>query len=328
MKKIITALGLCSGGLDSILAGVLLKKQGLQVQWICFETPFFNSDKARNASEQTGIPLIRQNITNEYVEMLKNPRQGYGKNMNPCLDCHALMFKCSGKRILQEKAHFLFSGEILGQRPMSQTRPSMNYVEKHSGFKGYILRPLCAQLMKETIPEQNGWVDRNQLLNINGRSRKRQIDLAKQFGIADYPNPAGGCLLTDKQYSIRLRDIFNNGPYHDDRDLYLLQWGRHFRSDDGYKIIVGRTQHDNEKILSYYRKECDIMLDVIDYPSPITLIPYGCNSKTLEQAASIAVSYTRLPETKATTVKCLTPEGVQLIQVYGMSKELSQLLII
>jgi hypothetical protein len=324
----ITALGLCSGGLDSILAGILLKHQGVNVQWICFETPFFNAEKAQKASDQTGIPLIIQNITRVYVEMLKSPNQGYGKNMNPCLDCHALMFKCAGEMIHQQKAHFLFSGEVIGQRPMSQTRPSMNYIAKHSGFKGYILRPLCAKLMDESIPEKNNWVDRNQLLNINGRSRKRQIELAKQFGIIDYPNPAGGCLLTDKKYSMRLRDLFDKDSYHNDRDLNLLQWGRHFRLDDGCKIIVGRTQVDNEKIMTFYHFKSDIILDVVDYPSPIVLIPYGCHSNAVKQAAAIALSYTRAPDDRSIRVKCTSPEGVDYFNVHMMDKNLSHALMI
>ncbi|MBF0449829.1 MAG: tRNA 4-thiouridine(8) synthase ThiI [Candidatus Magnetomorum sp.] len=327
-RKSITALGLCSGGLDSILAGVLLRNQGIQVQWICFETPFFNADKAKKASQQTGIPLLIQNITPIYLEMLRYPRQGYGKYMNPCMDCHALMFKCAGNQILQTNAHFLFSGEILGQRPMSQTRPSLNYVEKHSGFKGYILRPLCAQNLEETIPEKKGWVDRSQLMNITGRSRKRQIELAEQWGITDYPNPAGGCLLTDQKYSIRLKDLFTNGPYRDDRDLYLLQWGRHFRLNETCKIIVGRTQNDNEKMMLYYRPNEDILLNIVNYAGPTVLIPYGCDPQIVEQAAAISISYTRAPETQATAVKCTGPSGVSHMNVYPLSKEISRLLMI
>ncbi|KPA11269.1 thiamine biosynthesis protein-like protein [Candidatus Magnetomorum sp. HK-1] len=323
ISKPITAMGLCSGGLDSILAGMLLIKQGIQVKWICFETPFFNAEKAKIASEQTGIPLLTHNLTQDYIKMLKNPRQGYGKNMNPCLDCHTLMFNTAGNLMKENDAHFLFSGEILGQRPMSQTRPSLNYVEKNSGYKGYILRPLCALNMQESIPEKNGWVDRSKLLNITGRSRKRQIALAEEWGISDYPNPAGGCLLTDQQYSIRLKDVFENGPYLHDRDLYLLQWGRHFRLNQTHKIIVGRTQKDNENIIKYYQKECDILLDILDYPSPIVLIPYGSDPHTIEQAASIAVSYTRAPEKEPTSVECLTPAGVHHIQVYPIPKSKS-----
>ena len=319
----ITALGLCSGGLDSILAGMLLMKQSIKVKWVCFETPFFNAEKAIKASEQTGIPLITHNLTEDYIKMLKNPRQGYGKNMNPCLDCHALMFKTAGNLMKKFDAQFLFSGEVLGQRPMSQTRPSLNYVEKNSGYKGYILRPLCAKNMQETIPEKNGWVDRSQLLNITGRSRKRQIALAKDWNIADYPNPAGGCLLTDEKYSIRLKDVFDNGPYKHDRDLFLLQWGRHFRINQKYKIIVGRTQNDNEHIIKYYKKQIDILLDVIDYPSPIVLIPYGCDTETIKQAASIAVSYTRAQKNELISVQSSTPEGVNSIKVSSISKDIS-----
>jgi len=197
-------LGLCSGGLDSRLAALVLRNQGIEVEWITFSTPFFSAAKAQQASQLLNIPLRVKNITQTYLKMLNNPHCGFGKQMNPCLDCHALMFREAGAIMKAEKFDFLFSGEVLGQRPMSQTKPSLRYVEKNSGFEGYILRPLCAKRLTETIPEREGIVDRELLLDISGRSRKRQIKLAAEFGLKDYPAPAGGCLLTDKNFSIRL----------------------------------------------------------------------------------------------------------------------------
>jgi tRNA U34 2-thiouridine synthase MnmA/TrmU len=322
--KKIKGLGLCSGGLDSILAGLLLRKQGIDVQWICFETPFFNADKAKEASRFTGIPLIVENITQIYLKMLMNPKQGYGKNMNPCMDCHVLMFQCAGQLMPQLGADFLFSGEVLGQRPKSQTLSALNYIEKNSGFQGYIVRPLSAKYLAQSIPEAKGWVDREQLSGITGRARKEQISLAQQWGITDYPNPAGGCLLTDFQYATKLKDLFEKGPYHDDRDLYLLKWGRHFRLKDQYKIIIGRNEEENTQIEQYYIKEQDILLNALDIPGPLTLIPYGGDQQTIETASKILLSYTKSPVHALTKVQCISPNGIATLQTTPISKDISK----
>ena len=219
----------CSGGLDSMLSGLILRDQGIDVEWVTFETPFFHAKKARKASKMTDIFLTIKPIFPVYMKMLKNPPAGYGKHMNPCMDCHALMFKLAGEMMQEQGFDFLFSGEVLGQRPMSQNKTSLRYVEKHSGFEGYILRPLCAKKLPETIPEKEGLVDRQLLLDIAGRSRKRQIDLANRFGITDYPAPAGGCLLTDKGFSDRLRDLFQYKETCTEAELHLLKFGRHLR---------------------------------------------------------------------------------------------------
>jgi tRNA U34 2-thiouridine synthase MnmA/TrmU len=314
-KENIRGLGLCSGGLDSILAALVLKKQGVQVQWVSFETPFFSAAKAKKASRLAGIPLMVENITEIYLEMLKNPNCGYGKHMNPCMDCHALMFRLAGEIMRRQGFHFLFSGEVLGQRPMSQTRPSLHYVEKHSGMKGYILRPLCAKRLDETIPEKNGWVDRSGLLDITGRGRKRQIELAKQFGVTEYPAPAGGCLLTDKGYSRRLKDLLDRGDDPSERHLTLLKHGRHFRSASGVKIIVGRTRSDNEKILAARDRNKDLTFKVLRYPGPVCLIPgpAGDGEKTL--AAAICAGYSKAPESAAAQVAVDGPGGSQTLTV-------------
>jgi len=201
IKKNVKGLGLCSGGLDSILAALVLREQGIDVEWIAFETPFFSADKARKASFNHGISLIVKDITKRYMPMLKNPKCGYGKNMNPCMDCHALMFRIAGEMMQETESDFLFSGEVMGQRPMSQNKNSLRYVEKNSGYDGYILRPLSAKVLPETPMELNGLVDREKLCDFSGRSRKPQMALAKQFGVVDYPAPAGGCLLTDGGYA-------------------------------------------------------------------------------------------------------------------------------
>ena len=294
-KKGIRALGLCSGGLDSMLAGVVLRQQGIEVAWVTFETPFFSADKARAASRFTGIPLTVQRITDIYLPMLRNPACGYGKNMNPCMDCHALMFRLAGERMQAEGFDFLFSGEVLGQRPMSQNKTALRYVEKHSGFDGYILRPLSALRLPATIPETEGLVDRERLLDFSGRGRKPQMALAEAFGITDYPAPAGGCLLTDPNYSRRLKDLFDHQEDVRETELELLKYGRHIRLDNRTKIVVGRTQGENQRIFDLSDPAHDILLKLNAYPGPTVLIPGGASLPALKKAAAICAGYSKAP---------------------------------
>ena len=308
-SETIRALGLCSGGLDSILAGLVLRDAGVDVEWISFETPFFTADKARKASRMTGIPLIVENITPVYMEMLKNPRCGYGQHMNPCMDCHALMFQQAGRLMAWRGCRFLFSGEVLGQRPMSQTRPSLRYVEKHSGHDGYILRPLSAKKLPETVPEKEGWVDRERLLDIAGRGRKRQIELAEHYGVTDYPAPAGGCLLTDKGYSRRLRDLLDHDLFPSEADLHLLKYGRHFRLDAESKIVVGRTKTENDAILRYFDPGKDIHIKVRDVPGPVVVMPGGGSPEAVRLAAEVAAGYSKTREGASAKVSATAPEG-------------------
>ena len=317
-KKPARGLGLCSGGLDSMLAGLILRDQGLAVEFVTFETPFFNAAKARKASAMTGIPLTVRPIYPVYIKMLKNPPAGYGKHMNPCMDCHALMFKLAGEMMQEKKIDFLFSGEVVGQRPMSQNKSSLRYVEKHSGFAGYILRPLSARNLPETIPEKEGLVNRELLLDIQGRSRKRQIDLAKKFGVTDYPTPAGGCLLTDVGYTGRLKDLFDHQQDCTEAELHLLKYGRHFRLNPEAKLIVGRTQKDNENILNHHNPNQDTVIEVKKYPGPIALIPHGARNDAIFLAASICAGYSKAPNFSSVKVQVTSPQGEEVIKVIGI----------
>lgn len=317
-KRRARGLGLCSGGLDSMLSALVLREQGVEVEWVSFETPFFASAKARKAARLTGIPLTVQPIFPEYMAMLRHPPAGYGKRMNPCMDCHALMFRLAGGLMRARGFDFLFSGEVLGQRPMSQTRPSLRYVEKHSGLGGYILRPLSARLLPETIPEQQGLVDRERLLAIHGRGRREQIALARQFGISDYPAPAGGCLLTDKGFSVRLKDLFGHSPTATENEIHLLKFGRHFRLNPQAKLIVGRTEKDNEDILRHHDPYRDVVIDVRDYPSPIGLLPGGADERTVFLSASICIGYSKAPRLVPVSVVVKRSESEQVIQAIGL----------
>ena len=311
------ALGLTSGGLDSILSALVLRDQGVEVAWINFRTPFFSSDKARLAARMTGIRLTVKNITTVYVEMLKNPHCGYGSNMNPCLDCHALMLKIAGSVMKKEGFDFLFTGEVLGQRPMSQTKPSLRYVEKNSGVQGHILRPLSAKLLPPTIPEELGLVDRERLLAISGRGRKEQIKLAEAFGITDYPGPGGGCLLADVGFSRRLRDLLEHQDDCQERDFELLKYGRHFRLHDKHKVVVGRTKEDNRQILSLIEPHKDIQIRMTDMPSPIVLIPSGATEEIVREAAALCAAYSKAQHGQPARVSVTSPAGLKILTVSG-----------
>lgn len=291
----IKGIGLLSGGLDSILAVKVIQEQGIYVIAVSFVTPFFNAKNAEKASKMIGVELRILDISDVHLKIVRSPKYGYGKGMNPCVDCHALMFREAGKLMEKENADFLFSGEVLGERPMSQNFRSLMKVSEESGYKDYIIRPLSAKLLPETLPEKQGKVDRERLLSISGRSRKPQTELAKKYGIIEYAQPAGGCLLTDPMYSRRLKEIMEKQPDFNKRDVELLSIGRHFRLDSGEKIIIGRDQFDNEKLLAIKNNQ-DVILDVPDYPSPIAMIPGGGSKEAIEIAGSIIALYSDAPK--------------------------------
>lgn len=327
-SKKIKGLGLCSGGLDSILSALVLRKQGIEVAWVSFETPFFSADKARNASFNHEISLIVKDITDRYMPMLKNPKCGYGKHMNPCMDCHALMFRIAGEMMEETGSDFLFSGEVMGQRPMSQNKNSLRYVEKNSGYDGYILRPLSAKVLPETYMELNGLVDREKLCGFSGRSRKPQMALAEEFGAVDYPAPAGGCLLTDEGYSKRLRDLFEHQDDWSIEELNLLKCGRHLRLDKYTKIVIGRNKKDNDRTMSCYRPDKDILIEMKEIPGPVILIPNGCPNDGILRAGSICAGYSKAPIDKPVVVCVTQPDGRKEITVVATPNSMVQDLLI
>ncbi len=296
------ALSLFSGGLDSILAVKLIEDQGIDVIGIFFETPFFSSQKATQSAQYIGLPIKIVDITDSFLTILLNPRHGYGKGLNPCIDCHALMFKIAGEMLKEEGADFIISGDVLGQRPMSQNLRSLSIISRDSSLKDLILRPLSAKRLQKTLPEKEGWVIREGLLGLSGRSRKPQIELAKKFGIKDYPAPAGGCLLTEKVFSRRLKDLISCDPKFSLRDIELLKWGRHFRISEKSKIVVGRNQKDNEMITSL-RKDEDTILTVESFPGPTVLATGELSPEEIRLAASITVSYSDAGVNKSVDVQ-------------------------
>ncbi|MCK9275980.1 MAG: tRNA 4-thiouridine(8) synthase ThiI [Syntrophales bacterium] len=301
----IKGISLFSGGLDSILAVSLIRKQNIDVIGVTFETPFFTAGSALKAAKDIELPLRVIDITEAHLSMLKAPVYGYGRNMNPCIDCHALMLKEAGDRMNEEGADFVFTGEVLGQRPMSQTRQSLHIVAKLSGYEGLIIRPLSAKLLEETIPEKEGTVDRLTLADIQGRGRKRQMELAREFGIKEYSSPAGGCLLTDPVFARRLKDLFTHGG-DSVRDIKLLKIGRHLRLSDKTKIIVGRNRDENEAIEGS-ADSGDVLVQIQGIPGPAVLIPSGCDTETLHKSAAVCARYSDAP--KGATVTAMAKWG-------------------
>jgi tRNA U34 2-thiouridine synthase MnmA/TrmU len=230
------------------------------------------------------------NVSEEYLDVVKHPKHGYGSNMNPCIDCRIFMMKKAKAYLEETGASFIVTGEVLGERPMSQRRDAMRLIEKEAGLDGLVLRPLSAKLLSASIPEKEGWVDREKLLKIQGRSRKPQIQLADHFGIRDYPCPAGGCLLTDPGFAQRMRDL---NRYHPDfllNDVHLLKMGRHFRLSPHLKLVVGRNEEENQKIQTF-SQEGDILFKVSRYPGPLSLLRGEAEEGEVEKAAAITVRY-------------------------------------
>jgi tRNA U34 2-thiouridine synthase MnmA/TrmU len=315
----VKAIALFSGGLDSMLAAELVRRQNIEVLCLTFTTPFFNAQKAQAAARLLNLPLAVEDITTEHLDMLKSPRYGYGKNMNPCIDCHTLMLKIAGKKMEKTGSDFIITGEVLGQRPMSQNKQSLHIVAKNSGCQDYILRPLSAKLLEPIKAERENLIDRSQLLSIHGRGRKDQIKLAADFGIKDYAPPAGGCLLTDPIFTRRLRDLFSHQEDHDIHDLDLLKYGRHFRLDDQGKIIVGRNNFDNEKIREFSTDD-DLVLFMADFPGPNVIIPHG-NEDLLPFAASLCVRYSDAPADLEAKVICQHKTSSKTILAKAAAKE-------
>jgi tRNA-specific 2-thiouridylase len=298
------ALLIFSGGLDSMLAGQVIRTQGIDVVGLFFETPFFSSAKAKESAASIDLSLKIIDLTASHLQIVRKPKYGYGGNMNPCIDCHSLMLRRAGELLEKEGASFIISGEVLGQRPMSQNLRALSTVAKASGFNGLILRPLSAKHLPLTIPEQMGWVKRKELLDFSGRSRKPQMGLAKKLNIQGYPSPAGGCLLTDPIFSRRLRDLLRSGIECEVREIELLKLGRHFRLSPRAKLVVGRNKEENETIVSLFR-EAGLILRVESIPGPTALLCGELTQDSMNLALSITASYSDAKEDQSVEVRML-----------------------
>jgi len=271
-------IALLSGGLDSTLAVKLMKERSIDVLALNFVSPFCLCDRrkgcasvAKYAGRRLGVRVRRVSLSADYVEVLRNPKHGYGGNMNPCLDCRILMFKRAKGWMEKEGASFIITGEVLGQRPMSQHLRAWAVIERESGVEGFVVRPLSGGLLPPTLPERRGVIKREWLLKIRGRSRKPQMRLAEERGIDYCPCPAGGCLLTDPSFAPRVKDLLAHCQTILVNDLNLLRYGRHFRLSGTTRAIVGRSQDENLRLQKLARAG-DVLLETRDRPGPITLL--------------------------------------------------------
>lgn len=290
-------LGLVSGGLDSLIACLILKLQDIDVIALNFKSPFCVCDKAyKNAEcglnlyyEKLGIDVHYQYKDDDYLEVVRNPKFGYGKNLNPCIDCRIYILKKAKKYAADIGADIIFTGEVVNQRPKSQNYRALEIIEKKAGLEDKLLRPLSALLLNPTIFEKNGLIDRGKLLGISGRSRKIQLELARKYGLLKEYFACGGCLLTDNAFSKKLKDYFKFNKKVLMKDVYILKYGRHFRYN-GSKIIVGRNESENSMLIRL-KKSKDIMMEAEDFPSPITIIQGEINNNVLNFAAEITLRY-------------------------------------
>ena len=296
MTNRIRALGLLSGGLDSALAAKLLLEQGIDVIGLHLESPFSCRSDVRELARELSIPLVVRAKGEEYLRLLRHPRWGYGRNMNPCLDCRLFMFQ-SARPVLEEQgAAFLFTGEVVGQRPMSQTRDRMALLDRRSGLAGLILRPLSARLLDPTEPERRGWVDRSRLLAISGRARTEQLALAGRYGLRNVQSPGGGCLLTDARFSDRLRGLFEDVP--EERitldDAALLRLGRVFRVNPALRIVLGRDRDENRG-LAKFESRGRWLVEPLDFAGPTALVCGPRDETSLGHAIELIAGHAHSP---------------------------------
>jgi len=326
-KKIVALL---SGGLDSTLAIKTMQKQGFEVSAVAIKTPFCDFDcgrgcgfEIRERADNLGVNLKTVYLGDEYIEMLKHPKHGFGSGMNPCIDCRAMMFEAGKKHMEEIGAEFIISGEVLGQRPMSQFAPALKKIEKLSGLEGKIVRPLSAALLPATDPEKNGLIKRKDLGMIRGRSRKEQLQMAKEFGIEDPPNAGGGCLLTDPAFSLRAKDLFKHIETPTTNDIDLLKIGRHFRLDQDVKLVVGRNKNENEMMCALALPN-DILLEAKEHVGPTTLLRGNYIEKDIEFSAKITLRYSDAPKNETGIVIVHKNEVVTEISV-DRAEEISYL---
>jgi len=327
------AILLYSGGLDSTLALHILVSQKIDVTALTFTTPFYNYDRESKAFKnivgtvsRLGCRLKVVSLEEEYLPILKSPKYGYGRAANPCIDCRILMMKHAKKVMGEEKADFIATGEVLGQRPFSQTIERLQLIDREAGVEGLVLRPLSAKLLPETLPEKKGLVSRENLFDIRGRSRRVQLELARRFRVEGFPSPAGGCILTEEAFGRRFKDLKRHNPDFGLKDAILLKFGRHIRLDDKTKVIIGRNKSENEEMVKHISPE-DVIFEVLEYKGPVGLYYGSLEESLLQKAASIIISYSKAPKNVPVKVKfynrlefekCLEAKAISLEEVHPL----------
>ncbi|MFX0027994.1 MAG: tRNA 4-thiouridine(8) synthase ThiI [Candidatus Hermodarchaeota archaeon] len=289
------ALGLISGGLDSLTACLLIKQQGIEVIGLHFESPFCQyKTNLEIFHEKLGIEVHTLSLEDDFLDIIQNPKFGYGRHLNPCVDCRIYILKKAKEFMRVVNADIIFTGEVLNQRPKSQHLKALYIVEKESGLEGKLLRPLSALQLKPTIYEEIGLIVRSELLGIKGRSRKTQLELVRKHGLLQEYYACGGCLLTDENYSNRMKDSLKFNNVQRIEDMNILKYGRHFRFKDT-KIIVGRDETENNMLIQFKKPE-DFIMEVQDVPGPVTIIQGSKNEESLNYAASLTLRYSDLNE--------------------------------
>ncbi len=297
-------VALLSGGLDSQLAVRMMQEKGFEVSAVAIRTPFCDFDcgrgcgfEIRERADQLNVDLKTVYLGDEYIEMLKHPKYGRGAGFNPCVDCRSMMFEAAKKEMERTGADFVISGEVLGQRPMSQHRRALKNIEAESEMEGVIVRPLSGRLLPPTKPEKDGLIRREDLGMIRGRSRKPQLAMAKEYGIADPPNAGGGCLLTDPSFGLRAKDLFGHTETPSINDIELLKVGRQHRLDEHTKMVVGRNRTENETI-RMLAMPGDIILEARDHVGPTTILRGTTAGDHVRLAASVTLKYSDAPDTE------------------------------
>jgi tRNA-specific 2-thiouridylase len=335
-KERIKAVGMLSGGLDSMLATHIILEQGIEITALHFRTGFSYVERnrvagrrpvgptdAERAAQTLRVPLEIIDVTAAFLPLVLNPRYGYGSGMNPCVDCRIFLLRQAKVWMEEHGYHFVFTGEVVGQRPKSQMRPTLNTVERESGLRGYLLRPLSAKLLEPTVPEQRGWVDREKLHDISGRGRKAQIALAERFGITEYAQPSGGCCyLIDRTYSRRLRDLLDREGEAalNTEQVQLLALGRHLRLPSGRKVVVGRHERENDYLAASGVE--GILLTTPDHPGPTTLLLGEPAREEIELAAQITAGYSDGKDEPAVHVEVRRDGGpAEVMTVAPMTRE-------
>jgi tRNA U34 2-thiouridine synthase MnmA/TrmU len=286
----IKALALISGGLDSLLAAKLIHDQGIEVIAVHFKIPFCKLDIKENFPA-VGIKIIEMDLGEEFLKLILQPRYGFGTNMNPCIDCKILMFSKAKAMMEELGAKFIITGEVLGQRPMSQNKQALQLIKKQSGLDDLLLRPLSAQFFPPTLAEKEGWVKREKLLNFNGRRRNPQTQLAKDMGILKFATPAGGCLLTDADYSRRLEELLKHKELNLD-NLALLKTGRHFRIGDNTRLVVGRNKSENDLLEQLAKADDYLLSPQKNLAGPSALIRGFIKKDLISLSSEIVCAYT------------------------------------
>jgi tRNA U34 2-thiouridine synthase MnmA/TrmU len=317
------AIMLLSGGLDSRLAMELVLEQRIELHALNHVTAFCTCTRrssckheAAKAAEECAVPISVRNVTEEFLRIIEDPPHGYGSRVNPCIDCRILLMRNARGLMAEVGARFVVTGEVLGERPMSQRREAMELIEREAGLEGLVVRPLCARALQPSVPEEKGWVDRSRFMAITGRRRIPQMELAAKLGVRDYPCPAGGCRLTDPGFAARMRDLLRYDRPLEVNDVQLLRVGRHFRLSRSVKAVVGRDEKENE-VLGRLREPEDASLELCDVPGPMTILRGTAGGEETELAGALTARYSKARDLAevSVSVRCGDKDAPRRIRV-------------